>query len=232
MLNNRQKRWSSLLSESMTFNDQARHAVEVGASIHLVAIPGMEAEHSFVELVLDDIPGWEEPLWASDSQWLYVRRPQGIWKTALPIEHASRKGMLFQRRTGFDKRFGGTLLGRDFGGKTRWTLCGQPTEPVELDFPLGVDTDGVELGAMLIDTVNEGSDRLTFSAGPAFGEPPVAWRFDKGRLLATGADGRLVAFPIATGLDLAPIALAGKLWLRFEVLTHPWMAPVDAKVST
>lgn len=228
---NRQGRWSSLFDDALPFKEQIACAVEVGSAIELVSIPGMEAEHSYVEIVLDDIPGWEEPLWATDGRWLYVRRPQGIWKTLLPREHLNRIGVVYQKRTGFEKRFGGTQIGRDFGGKPHWSLCRQPTEPFELDLPLGADADGVELGAMLIDAVNGPPNRLTLSAGPAFGDAPVAWRFEHGRLLATGRDGRRVAFPIADGFDLAPIAMAGKLWLRFEVLTHPWMEPLDAPVS-
>lgn len=222
-------RWTSLIAEELSFRKQVAHAIEVGSKIELISIPGMESEYSYVEIVVDNIPGWDEPLWATDDRWIFLRRPEGIWKTALPLQHLGRIGVVYQLGCSANK-LGGTEIGRDFGSKEQWHFCRQPTEPSELDYPFGVDDGGSELGPMLIDARAGRPGALTLSAGPAFGTPPKFWRFDHDRLVATGQDGRVVVFPIPESLDLEPIAKAGKLWLRFEVLTHAWMEPFDAQV--
>lgn len=35
-------------------------------------------------VVVDPLPGWLKPLWACDDEFLYLRRPEGAWKTRLP----------------------------------------------------------------------------------------------------------------------------------------------------
>lgn len=223
-------RWSGLFNDEMNFRQQVAAAVHVDSDIELVSIPGLEDDHSYVEIIVGDIPGWDEPLWATDDRWLYLRRPEGIWKTELPLLHLGRKGVIYQRRGNSEIKFGGTQMGQNFNGKSTWHFCRKPTSPMELDFPCGRDSDGFELGPMLLDACSGQPGMLTLSAGPAFGTPPKSWRFEQRRLVATGQDGRVVVFPIPESFEIESIAKAGKLCLRFEVLTHAWMEPFDAQV--
>lgn len=231
MSNQSQKgRWSAPFDSKLNFGEQVATAKHVNSDIELVAVAGLENEHSYVEIIVGDIPGWDEPLWATDDRWLYLRRPEGIWKTELPLQHLERKGVIYQRRGNSEKKFGGTQIGSNFNGVEVWHYCKKPTDPLELDFPYGRDGDGKEIGMMLIDACSGQPGTLTLSAGPAFGLPPKSWRFELGRLIAIGQDERVVVFPIPESFDLEPIAKAGKLWLRFEVLTHAWMEPFDVQV--
>jgi hypothetical protein len=222
-------RWTRRFGVDATFEAETAAAIEVPSKTLLVDTPGLGDEYRFVQIILPNLPGRDEPLWASDHDWLYIRRPEGAWRTSLPREHLDRVGVLYQlgeRR----QRHGGTQIGRGFQGKEGWRRMSSLTTPRELDFPYGLDEAGNEIGPMLYKVVDSNDSRVVVEAGPEFEDPPTSWAFEADRLFATGRDGRVVAYPIAPSLDLRAAALQGRLWLRFSIWSHPWADPFDAPV--
>lgn len=223
-------RWTSLFGRPMSFNEEIKRAIEVSAEIRLREIAGFEPEHSYVLIVFDNLPGRDEPLWATDDEWLYLRRPEAIWKTRLPFEHLNRIAMIYQTRDHGEKLYGGARLGRNFSHCDGWRRRDLKTEPSELDFPYGIDNEGFEIGPTLCKVLEHELGRLVVDAGAAFGESPIRWWASAGKLCAEGKDGRVVAFPIQQPLDFLSRAENKELWLRFTVWAAQWMEPVDAKV--
>ena len=223
-------RWTKRFGLDATFAEEARLAAEVPSEILLDEESGLEGQFSYARIVLPNLVGRDEPLWATDHEWLYVRRPEGVWKTRLPMQHLGRIGVLHQRRED-GVLYGGTQIGRNFSAKPRWRRMSLPTSPKELDYPYGFDDAGNEVGPLLFKVVESNLERIVVEAGCEFASPPSAWALLDDGLLATGSDGRVVAYPIAASLSLRDPALRGKLWLRFAIWSNPWAEPIDALVK-
>lgn len=223
--------WTSLFGKALSFREETARAIEVKADfISETAAPGA-SDLCRIKIVLKDLPGWREPLWATDAQWLYLRRPEGVWKTRLPARDLVKEGVLFQTRPGANKHYGGTSLGNCFDQKPGWKLFAQPCEPWELDFPQGKDENGNKFCSMLCEVAESDESRLVLLAGPAFSARPVAWRLEKDRILSILSNGATIVFPIAAGVDLQPSAKSGRLWLRNATWKHDWIDPMDYLVE-
>src|SRR5471030_584170 len=85
-------RWSALFNGRTSFKDEVGSAIEIGAKWNRSARQR--------DIILDEIPGWLTPLWGSDRQWLYIRRPEGVWKTKIPPNfEADTPILLYQKRS-------------------------------------------------------------------------------------------------------------------------------------
>jgi hypothetical protein len=196
------------------------------------AKPLVIAGRLYVEIVVCELPGWDEPLWAADERWLYLRRPEGIWKTLLPLEHLDKIALLYQRRTGSLGLLGGTQIGHNFDQKMRWHRGSQPVDPSDLDFPYGFAPDGTEMGPMLAEEA-QGAEpgQVIMAAGPVFGAKPEHCWWSNDCVRARDNNVREILFPVAHGVDLEKFAKEGSLRLRFASWQAPWMEPFDVKVS-
>jgi hypothetical protein len=224
-------RWTALFGPTSSFCDEIAKAVEVRSDLRLREIEGLGGEFSCVEILLPDLPGRDEYLWASDKKWLYVRRPEGVWKTGLPIEHLDRICVLRQLAAS-GKTFGGMQLGRDprdCSNLPGWRRRREPTTLAAMDFPYGLDEAGNEIGPTLSEAVEVAGGRVVMRAGPEFSEPPDAWVW-LGDTLHASRQGRVVSYPVSPALDLRPTADRGDLWLRFSTWTHEWADPIDVRV--
>ena len=224
--------WLQLFGRPTTFKEDTRRAEQIGSSVELLDISASQPDLRYVKIIFDEIPGWEEPLWGTDEKWLYLRRPQGVWKTPLPLEHLGRVGIVYQRRGGGGTH-GGTQLGRNFGGKSSWRMMDSEATPEELDRPQMFDADGCEIGPMLFDAKLGERENTYLLAGPTFGHMP-SWCAMDGAFIKVG-DGpsRVVKCALAPSFDLAALCAhckSGKLWLRFECHMQKWRDPIEIKV--
>jgi len=168
-------RWTALFGPTSSFCDEIAKAVEVRSDLRLREIEGLGGEFSCVEILLPDLPGRDEYLWASDKKWLYVRRPEGVWKTGLPIEHLDRICVLRQLAAS-GKTFGGMQLGRDprdCSNLPGWRRRREPTTLAAMDFPYGLDEAGNEIGPTLSEAVEVAGGRVVMRAGPNFPSRPT-----------------------------------------------------------
>lgn len=224
-------RWTQLFGRATSFQEDADIAQEIGAEIRLFDISKNQPGLSYVQIIMDEIPGWEEPLWASDAQWLYLRRPQGVWKTKLPIRHLDRVGVVYQKRSGAAGVFGGTQLGQNFANHPVWRLMNQERTPEEIDVMFGFAEDGSELGPLISDAVEVSEDRVVLQGGPIFGSMPESCVMNGRHIFVDDGRGRIVKFILARGIDLSEAHARGVLWLRFAGYDHSWVDPIDIKVS-
>lgn len=225
--------WLQLFGRPTTFKEDTRRAERIGSSIELLDISAIQPDLRYVKIIFDEIAGWEEPLWGTDDRWLYLRRPQGVWKTPLPLEHLGRVGIVYQRRGGGGTH-GGTQLGRNFGGKNSWRMMFSEATPEELDEPRRFDGDGCEIGPMLLYTARGERDIVYLLGGSKFGSMPASCSLDAGYVRVVDASGQAVKFQLGPCFDMGALVAhckMGKLWMRFGCLDHPWMDPIDIKVA-
>ena len=226
----RQGRWTRLFGRPTLFSEDARRAKEVPSSIQLFGVENMP-EFQYVKIIFEGIEGWERPLWASDGEWLYLRRPQGVWKTRLPKEYLDRIGVIGQAREGSKKTYGGIQIGHDFSNCPAWHVNMQEIEPEDMDEFYGPLEDGYEEGPLISEWIEDVAQRVVVDAGDVFYEPPLSCQFFDGEIRAEGVDGRKVRFVIDSSFDIEPIARQGNLWLRFGHGVTSWMDPFDCKVT-
>lgn len=224
-------RWTRLFGRPTLFSEDARRAKEVTSTVQMFGAGELE-DFQYVMVIFEGLDGWERPLWASDGEWLYLRRPQGIWKTRLPEDHRDRIGMIGQRRGGSSKIYGGVQIGRDFSNAPAWHVHMQETEPESMDTFYGLPKDGYEAGPMISEWIENDGPRVFMNAGDVFGSPPSSCKFVDGGIQAEDAGGRKVRFPIDRSINIEPPALGGHLWLRFGHGSTSWMDPFDCQVTS
>jgi hypothetical protein len=177
----------------------------------------------YVNVVFDKLPGWLEPVWASDEKWLYLRRPEGTWKTPIP-DRLQPAGPLFlvDRVPGQADSGRRTRLGRVSTVAECWMDgFAQPVDVGARDCmdavaSLDVDFLGTHLGQPKSD-----GDRLLALAGDDFQSPPDFklagdWLIANDRALDLSC-----AYHIG---GIEPIAKAmeqGALWIRYQGIFVP-----------
>lgn len=219
-------RWCALFGRPMSFAEEIKRAVEVSA---IATLFGPQV-HIAIE---PPLPGWEVPLWGSDGQWLYLRRPEGVWKTRLPLAHADLQASICIKDPNMTEWLGSTFIGTDWVGVAGWVMReGEPCSPADLDAAAspskapGYEVD--EIGFPLLKRISTDDGRAVFHAGAAFSSAPKLWVDRKAVIGQDEATGRRVAFG-TNGTEAAEVlASGGDLWLRFS---GDMLLPVDAKVS-
>lgn len=225
--------WARLFGRKIAFHEEARKAAEIGAA--------WERDHGQRDIVLDEIPGWLAPLWGVHGDWLYIRRPEGVWKTRIPLGFSHDDVSLIRihqrapKTAGAIHTLGGTVIGRSLqshGGWIQGNAIGKPMDAWEMDeraspaargFDVEADAVGSAWGALA--SSEEG--RLVVDGGDYFAKPP-SFRLVDDWLMASDAEtGRTVAFAMHGYAAYAEALKTGKLWLRFESM---WLRSFDAQV--
>jgi hypothetical protein len=219
-------RWCSLFGSPMSFAQEIKAAKEIEA---IVSLFGTQVNVEVAQL----LPGWVTPLWGSDDRWLYLRRPEGIWKVRLPVEHAGARINIYLKDPNHEIRVSGTFIGTDWVNVGGWMLrqC-EPSSPEQLDANAspskapGYDVD--EIGIPLLNRILTDDGRNLFHAGDAFASVPELWVDRKAVIGKDKASGRRVAFGINGTEAQEVLESGGVLWLRFS---GEMLLPVEAKVS-
>ena len=222
-------RWSKLFGGPLHFELEASRAKEIGA----VWTPSNDGDQ--VDIVFDLMDGYVTPAWGSDSTYLYLRRPEGAWKTKLDLSMVGRIGLIHQRfanGTVSDN----VLLGRGFGEKGGWIFSAMaPATAGEIDSLFALDSlagkvDADEEGTALWNFVERSTLRDVVAAGCAFGNDHLDFALANGCLIATDCASKMrVAYDLSKNSEVRKSMEADRLWLRFE---GRWMKPVDVKVPS
>lgn len=175
------------------------------------------------------LPGWKMPLFAHVGGFLFLRRPEGVWKLPCPSEQDQPTVAHLPSMDG--KKFVPFSVGMPSRDCGRWhRLSGDPATPEQMDgwgrCPAGVEAD--ELGAALLNPPKIEGGQVIFEAGDGFTRAPVL-TYDGSRwIYGQGQDGRRLAFD-ALDIPWAQQAIDdGSLMLRF---TSRFFSPFDAPVS-
>lgn len=221
-------RWARLFGGSLRFEAEASRAKEVGAAW----TPSDDGDQ--VDIVFDNIEGFATPAWGSDSEYLYLRRPEGAWKTRLQKSMVDRIGLIHQRfvdGTVSDS----VLIGRGFSQRGGWIFSAmEPATAGEIDALFALDAlagkvDADEEGSALWKFVERSARRDVVSAGSLFGSDRIEFSQVGQCLIAADKDTRRrVAYDISKNVEVRKSMEASRLWLRFE---GRWMKPVDVKVA-
>lgn len=223
-------RWGAMFEGRSSFHDEADRSVEIGAK--WIVQPGQ------VDIVLDEIPGWLPPMWGSDHEWLYLRRPEGVWKTRLPSKlKGDSINLLHQQRSNGDpthSTYGGMVMGHSILNQPGWVRGRDVENPMDaaerderaLPSNRGFDLDADAVGNAWGKLVSSEPARLVVDAGDFFcSEPSFAIQGDW--LLATDPmSGYRVGFPL-TSPALRTRIEAGELWLFFS---NRWFRGIEVHV--
>lgn len=219
------RRWSGLFRKGMTFAEEVASAREIDAQWML----GCDGKQ--LDVVMEPIAGYMNPAWGSDSHWLYLLRPGGVWKIRLPQDGVGEWIMLCQRGGGStlgSMSFKISMLGE---GGWHWNDEGPWTtrELDELRLPVaGCPGAATEMWEPLWDVLEVGEGRVLMNAGEAFcGESLSFSRSGDWLLVADVPTGRTVAFDTAKSKAAKRALDEGVLWLRFQ---GPWMLSRDVHV--
>jgi hypothetical protein len=224
----RMGRWAKLFGGSLRFELEAARAKEIGA----VWTPSKDGDE--VDIVFDLIDGYATPAWGSDSAYLYVRRPEGAWKTKLRTDLVDRIGLIHQRfKDGTESD--NVLLGRGFSGRGGWIYSAmEPATAGEIDALFTLEglagkVEADEEANALWKFVERSAQRDVVSAGCSFGSDRLEFSQVGECLIATDMDTKWrVVYDMSKNTEVRMSMEAGRLWLRFE---GRWMKPVDVKVS-
>lgn len=229
MNNNDCGRWLSLFGRPTTFAEDAKKAKAISSTFQLFGKTS-DGDYQYIKIVCDEIDGWEVPLWGSDGEWLYLRRPQGVWKTRLPAECEGRTGLVGQRRRGGADSIGELRIRAKSWNDPAWHFWDKKVEPEEMDGFYGPPVDGYEIASLVDSCVFSDEARIVMDGGDVFGEPPKKCVYAQGCILLEGHNGRRVMLPVAAAYDLETPVRLGKLWLRFGADSRCWMVPFDSQV--
>ena len=225
-------RWTALFNRQTDFSDEIHHAREIGAQ-------WKRSPHQR-DIILDEIPGWLPPLWGSDKHWLYIRRPEGIWKARIPADfHDHTPALLYQHRTRSAgmATVGALSIGEDLFDRGGWhsargskNIAGAfekdlERHPSSLGVTLAVDA----IGGDLWDALPLKGDGLLLKAGDDFCSEP-AFTMQGDWLIAQDRDtGWTIAYLLEPNSDARKALDDGALWLRFR---GPWLRTLDVNVPS
>lgn len=211
--------WTALFGARKTFQEEMAQAVEVDA--HWSSQPGQR------DVVVDDIPGWLPPMWGSDREWLYLRRPEGVWKARLPPNLSGGTLIsLYQRRgagTDASSLFGGMVLGAGISNVAGWVRGRDTANPMsaadrdERASPSarGYDVDADAVASSWGKEVSSEEGKLVLEAGDHFDKPPTFELRDKWIVAEDRQTGLRVAYPFTSSAMRERIE-SGQLWLRYS----------------
>lgn len=221
--------WAAMFGGRRAFVEEAARAVEIEALF--------ECDHGGRRSVwVEHIPGACEPLWGSDGSWLYLRRPEGVWKARVPEGFVGGSPVwLYQKgrgAAGASMRLGGLLMGESLLGRSGWIQGGKPSRLVE-----AADLDGqgrselakglgVDEAAAPWRELGEEDGKALAAGGSRFDAPP-SWSLRGGWLVASGPGGS-AAYPLAEHPRLREALDQGRLWARFR---GKWFEGFDARVE-
>lgn len=224
--------WASLFGERRSFFTEIERAVEISAE--------WTCSKYRRDIVLDEIPGWFPPLWGSDQGWMYLRRPEGVWKTRIPEGFpCGERARLYQRKTladGSSRIMGGMAISNPLAGHSGW-VCGvdkdHPLEAADIDHLLSPESRGIsldadkllwELGALVTNSPGKILVRAEalFQSAPRF-RVKGDWLFAQ-----DSTSGYVVAYSLDRTMFKDALG-EGRLWMRFD---DGWIEPFEVRVAT
>ena len=227
---NRVGRWAALFGGRRSFQKEIERAVEIGA--HWSKRAGQR------DIVVDEIAGWLPPMWGSDEHWLYLRRPEGVWKTRRPQSfEGTTPIVLHQKRPGAaggQGVAGGMVLGASISNQSGWIRGAQTTSPMDaaerdekaLPANRGFDVDADAVDQTWGKHIASEPGRLVVDAGDHFNTVPV-FELQREWLMATDAKtGHRVAFQISSEARRRHIG-RGELWMLFA---NRWFDGLEVRV--
>lgn len=226
-------RWTGLFGRPTLFSEDARAAKEVQAKITAFGV-GDLPDFQCVEIAFVGIDGWEPPVWGSDGTWIYLRRPQGVWKARLPGDIDGRMGVISEIKSGGSKSYGRAQIGKGFGNRPAWHVLDHEIDPSSLDWFYGPIEDGWEAGPLLSRIFKGDDGRPVADARSVFGGPAQVdeCRFDGKHIYAVGSDGRKIKFTLEHGYLWPDLVRSGlKLGFGFGHGEASWMEPFAVPVS-
>lgn len=168
---------------------------------------------------LDGMRGWVTPLWGALGDFLYLRRPEGIWKTRLPVGanacalslgiESKKSGQVVP--VGFERGLGGWF--DVFGGEVNLQELDDAQSAARFGCPVEAT-----LGAPLCDIARDlsHSSKLTMDVREDACRAPRFEQVGDWLVAHDSADGARVAYPLAQW-PAAKAALAlGQLWFRYS----------------
>ena len=219
-------RWSSLFSEALIFDDEILHAMEVTAQWR------RSESGRQIDVVLENLKGYVRPAWGSDTDFLYVRNPEGVWKSKLDRDIGTRQVIIHQYLPD-GAVSGGVLLGRGIENKGGWFYGSQSVTSasvIDESHRFGVDgIDADELGSPLFEFAELRGSRDVVLAGDSVGHSDIRFERNGDWLIVVDLKtNRKIAYDIAANRAVLESAMNDRLWLRFN---GPWMTTVDKKVK-
>lgn len=207
----------------MTFDDEIASAQPIQIKSKEDVIGQMNLIHSL------PLPGWHAPLFAHVEGFLYLRRPEGVWKLKCPSK--PNQSTLLHLPSLDSANSASIHVGSPARESGKWhRLVGEPATPRQMDewrkSPSGVDTD--EIGGVLLNPPKIEGERLIFEVGDGFSSPPVLTYGGCKWIFGLGQDGRRLAFD-ASDVEWVNEAVAdGALILRF---TSRFFSSFDVAVA-
>lgn len=222
-------KWVNSNTGPKPFEEEIASAIEVGARWKRGVLG------SWIEF--DPIPGWKEPLWGSDSQWLYLRRPEGVWRAKLDkfpsgdgnfdlyIRHPKTNALLGDK-TLFPKlaNQGGWHRSRGNGAPMSASSMDQDQTTLS-SLPVKVDRAKTLAGEVLAYE----PDRVVLRMGDSFARPPK-FRLENNWLIAEDMEsGFIEGYPLGQNTMADSALLGKKLWFCYgsRWMPEPFMVKVD-----
>ena len=219
--------WSATFGGRRSFDIEIKSAKEIGAK--------WESDGHQRNVVLDQIPGWLEPLWGSDQSWLYLRRPEGVWKAKIPPEFTGETPIFLCQRLA-DDIVGMLSLGRSITGHKGWirgNRVNAPLDAADRDAESRPEAQGVQVDADLIGSAwgslrGEDGGKLLVDGGEHFNASPL-FHLEGEWLVATDTkSGRRVAYPMHGHRAYRQALEAGNLGLQ---LGGKWTRSIKVRVD-
>jgi len=221
--------WTALFGGRRSFQEEIKSAVEIRSQ--------WNQRGSQCDIIVDELPGWLPPMWGSDLDWLYLRRPEGVWKTRIPSDIEDGRANALYQKGGVcsgSKLLGGMSMGRSIVGQPGWIKgadVANPRDAASRDEALhpcaqGADVDADALAWWINPWEEEASGVYVLDAGDHFSHPPAFELEGEWLIAIDDANGRRVAYPTEDGL--LDLVKDGRLWLRFG---SKWLEPFKVQIA-
>lgn len=215
-------RWTKKFGGAKSFEFESGMAKEIRSDWTMEDGPLGRDRSGIVSVKIDPIPGWLEPLWTFWNGYLYLRRPEGVWKTKVcemiwddrPIQ------LLINGQYGPD-RHAPLLLSMNIQEAKAWhSRANTLMTPIELDANVSVeswDVDADFCGLYLNNFLqNEEGKKVLVFAGDVFCHPPV-FSLEGNYLVATDMISKeKCAFQLDGLMRIRRAVKSKVLWLRFS----------------
>ena len=210
-------RWASLFGQRMSFHKEIASAKEIGARWEILG----NRDYRQLDIEIDYIPGWLPTMWGSDDHWLYLRRPEGVWKFALPNIQADTTQLCFIGTDGNHLWADG--IGQHIKSMGGWFWSMDTDHPREAadrddevqDWAEGDQAPADQLGGYLDEIIEEKPGMILIQVGDDFGEPP-SFATDGDWLVATDQQGWRVAYSLKNCSKAKAALDRNELWLLFS----------------
>lgn len=223
-------RWAGLFGQRVSFQKETLSAKEIDVKWSLLC----EGDWSQLNAELDPIAGWLPPMWGSDDRWLYLRRPEGVWKFAIPdLGDGASVQLRFRGPDG--QSLGSYGIGPQIRSLGGWFWSMDTDNPMDAagrdDEVQGwAEEEGApadQLGGLLDQVLTIEPGRTVIKVGDEFAEAPT-FQTHGDWLIATDKKDWRVAYSLRDCQEALAALDRGELWLSFG---SPWLRAWAVKVE-